>query len=216
MISRPAEIRLDDCVYGCYASRMYRKNSEFFCYFFSAIAIIFSFLPLRAAVNFSRSSSTGQKVAQQLIVRLSQEANPLSVRDALQANRIAPLFPNLRSSTSTESVNLSRIYLLHFPLRIDLEIKRQQCLSDLEIEAVTYNYIRPTQSVVPNDPKYIEQWNLEKIGMPEAWEIERGSSQVVIALVDTGVDYTHADFQGQMWQNQGEIHDNRIDDDGNG
>ena len=216
MISRPAEIRLDDCVYGCYASRMYRKNSEFFCYFFSAIAIIFSFLPLRAAVNFSRSSSTGQKVAQQLIVRLSQEANPLSVRDALQANRIAPLFPNLRSSTSTESVNLSRIYLLHFPLRIDLEIKRQQCLSDLEIEAVTYNYIRPTQSVVPNDPKYIEQWNLEKIGMPEAWEIERGSSQVVIALVDTGVDYTHADFQGQMWQNQGEIPDNRIDDDGNG
>ncbi|WP_376788680.1 S8 family peptidase [Thermoflexus sp.] len=50
-------------------------------------------------------------------------------------------------------------------------------------------------ALTPNDPYYYEyQWNLPKIRAPQAWDVSTGSSSVVIAIVDTGVDYTHPDL----------------------
>ena len=55
------------------------------------------------------------------------------------------------------------------------------------------------------------------IGAEEAWSLyDSGSRDVVVALVDTGIDYTHEDLAGRIWINQDEIPGNGIDDDGNG
>ena len=55
------------------------------------------------------------------------------------------------------------------------------------------------------------------IGLAEAWELyDGGSRDVVVALVDTGIDYTHEDLAGRIWTNVDEIPGNGIDDDGNG
>jgi subtilisin family serine protease len=83
------------------------------------------------------------------------------------------------------------------------------------IEAVEFNYKR-TASVIPNDPQYSAQYALPLIGMPEAWETTTGASNVVIAVIDSGVDYNHEDLEGNIWTNPEEIPDNGIDDDGNG
>ena len=55
------------------------------------------------------------------------------------------------------------------------------------------------------------------IGLADAWRLyDGGSRDVVVALVDTGIDYTHADLEGRIWVNEDEIPGNGVDDDGNG
>jgi len=54
-------------------------------------------------------------------------------------------------------------------------------------------------SFTPTDPDYPKQWSYPKIRAPEAWDITTGSASVVVAVVDTGVDYTHPELAGRMW-----------------
>jgi subtilisin family serine protease len=80
---------------------------------------------------------------------------------------------------------------------------------------------------IPDDPSFSGQWDLNNTGQnggtpdadinaPEAWDVTTGSPEVVIAVVDTGVDYSHPDLAANMWVNPGEIPGNGIDDDGDG
>lgn len=71
-------------------------------------------------------------------------------------------------------------------------------------------------ALVPDDPSYPSQWALPKIGSPAAWDLTTGSSDVLVATLDTGIDLNHPDLAGNIWTNPGEIPANGIDDDGNG
>lgn len=66
------------------------------------------------------------------------------------------------------------------------------------------------------DPKVSSQWGLGKVNAAAAWSIHRGSKDVIVAIIDTGVDYNHEDLRDAMWRNPGEVAGNGIDDDNNG
>jgi len=84
-----------------------------------------------------------------------------------------------------------------------------------------------TINATPNDPRFDQQYALHNTGRnnngtadadidaPEAWDIHTGS-EVVVAVIDSGVDYNHPDLRENMWINPGEIANNSVDDDGNG
>lgn len=71
-------------------------------------------------------------------------------------------------------------------------------------------------ATTPNDPRYGELYGLENIDAPVAWDYGTTSSSVVVAVIDTGVDYNHPDLVDNIWGNADEIPGNGIDDDGNG
>lgn len=88
------------------------------------------------------------------------------------------------------------------------------------------NYIVRAEGM-PDDPDFVSLWGLHNTGQNsgtadadidalEAWDITTGSSDVIVGVIDTGVDYNHPDLKDNMWVNPGEIADNGIDDDGNG
>ncbi len=86
-------------------------------------------------------------------------------------------------------------------------------------------YERRLVSVIPNDSLFSSQYALTMINALEAWAVIPSGSSVVIAITDTGVEFTHPDLTENIWNNQGEIgidntgrdkRTNGIDDDNNG
>src|SRR5262249_50813664 len=69
---------------------------------------------------------------------------------------------------------------------------------------------------VADDPKLGTLWGLQRIGAFEAWQDTTGSSNIVVGIVDTGINYLHPDLAANVWSNPDEIPGNGIDDDGNG
>jgi PKD repeat protein len=69
-------------------------------------------------------------------------------------------------------------------------------------------------SYVPNDPRYNEQWHYNNTGqqagtpdadidLPEAWDITKGNNNVIVAVIDQGIEYTHTDLTANMWPTNG-------------
>ena len=115
----------------------------------------------------------------------------------------------------TEAPVLSNIYKLTLPKNADILSAVGSYEAYPEVEYAEPNYIYNV-SLVPNDPDYWQQWAHQNIQSELAWDIERGDSNVVIAIVDTGVDWDHSDLAANIWSNSGEVPDNDIDDDNNG
>ncbi len=92
------------------------------------------------------------------------------------------------------------------------------------VEFAEPNYLAALAST-PNDPEYPRQGNLESIQVPQTWDALPSMQEVLVAVIDTGVDSKHPDLANSMWQNAGEIgldingndkKSNGIDDDNNG
>jgi len=75
--------------------------------------------------------------------------------------------------------------------------------------------IRLRLAGVPNDPEWYRQWGLSKIKADFAWNTTVGKSSVIIAIVDTGVDWKHPDLAANIWNNTDEWIDGK-DNDQNG
>ena len=63
---------------------------------------------------------------------------------------------------------------------------------------------------------YEDDWHHPLIYSEDAWEITQGRKDIVVAVIDSGVDFSHPDIINTRWINTEEIADNLIDDDGNG
>jgi subtilisin family serine protease len=71
------------------------------------------------------------------------------------------------------------------------------------VSAAQPNYIYSIDNA-PNDPRYSELYGMAKINAPAAWDSTTGSPSVVVAILDTGMKYTHEDLAANVWTNPGE------------
>jgi thermitase len=74
-----------------------------------------------------------------------------------------------------------------------LEREKQLLEQDPDVKSVSYNYVGEG-TWVPNDTDYGKQWALPNIKAPGAWDIERGSRDIKIAMLDSGLDESHPDI----------------------
>ena len=98
------------------------------------------------------------------------------------------------------SAFLPNTYLVSACSMADLSSLNQEPLIDYAEPDYVYQSFRvPTlESVIPDDTRFTEQWGLTQINAPDAWATTTGSSDVIVAVIDTGIDSTHPDLEDQL------------------
>ncbi|KAF7763002.1 hypothetical protein PUND_b0315 [Pseudoalteromonas undina] len=191
--------------------------------------ITLALLPCLAAAKLPDANSTTQKVtasSDSIIVKYKKNASPEMRKQA--RSLVKAKISDLNSDevddnfTSLFSGRLAKFKISGMSAKEAIErLKSHQA-----IEYVEPDY-RVSIAATPNDPRFEDLWGLNNEGQtggtadadidaPEAWSISTGSRDVVVGVIDTGVDYSHPDLAANVWVNSGEIAGDGIDNDGNG
>ena len=108
------------------------------------------------------------------------------------------------------------VHHMKIPKGSDVADYIERIRHDEEVEYVEPNYKRRPMGTLPNDPAWSRQWGAQRIGLPSSWDYIQNSQRIIVAVVDTGVDYNHVDLSANMWKNSREVVGNLFDDDNNG
>ncbi|MCF6268518.1 MAG: S8 family serine peptidase [Melioribacteraceae bacterium] len=125
------------------------------------------------------------------------------------------VFTKAKNNKLKEMLNLHNIFVFETDKNSNIQAIVDELNRDPSIEYAEPVYLSKFESV-PDDPLYSSLYHLPQIKAPEAWDIQSNSSDVIIGIIDSGVDWDHEDLADNIWINTAEIPDNGIDDDGNG
>lgn len=151
-------------------------------------------------------------------------------------NTIKPLAPDARGRNHASKSDRNRTYIIKFESNQNIPQLIKEYLATGLFRFVEPNYKgsaggqQGSVLTEPIDEYYYRQWGLYNDGsftimlseedadidMELAWDIEIGSSDVIVAVLDGGCKRDHPEFEGRIWTNTNEIPDNGIDDDQNG
>lgn len=166
------------------------------------------------------------------VKNIANSAQMNTIRSAHNVVAAKPLFQNVKNRllAEKEGVGLSRIFLLEVDPNTDLMRLAAALRSDPAVEYAEPDYIIPLDEMpvalqeavvgdgiaaAPDDPSFAQQQHLPQIKAPQAWEIARGDSSVVVTIIDSGVDWDHPDLAANIWRNEDEVVDG-VDNDNNG
>ncbi|GIV57058.1 MAG: hypothetical protein KatS3mg040_1826 [Candidatus Kapaibacterium sp.] len=153
---------------------------------------------------------------------------PASVQSILSHFGVRTAAPYLPPTdvpiVQARSVGLERVVIVWFDPGFDPFDVAAALMESPDVEYATPLYIR-RGFLQPNDPQLGQQYAINRMQLPAAWDITTGSTSVTIAIIDSGTDYEHEDLAGNLWTNPGETgtdaqgrdkRTNGVDDDGNG
>ena len=141
----------------------------------------------------------------------SQSAPPKPAKpDATQSSKV----PNKKKIDSTYSDNKSlslaneneytqklyRIWKIVLKAGVNdvIVLKKLQSLSYIEFAHFANKYALHARA---NDPRYVDQWHLDRVRANFAWDVTHGDESIIVAVIDSGVDYNHNDINQRMWRN---------------
>ncbi len=163
----------------------------------------------------------------QILAEVDRRSGMTLIRDFVRNNPNSRVAQNLTKNIVLESSE--NIFRLKSGSLVQLKVKRTATL-ERAINAVknvpgvrfasTDNIYKVQKDYVPNDPRWTTSQVLrptyQLMDIDKAWDVTRGSSNVVVAVLDDGVDIEHEDLKDNIWRNPREIPGNGRDDDGNG
>lgn len=151
----------------------------------------------------------------------------VKILDGASANDVYSIASSINAELLETFTIVPGLYLYRFDeqsMALDDVLKAFRDNPSIEYVEPDYYY---QAAAIPNDTLFGQLWALENTGQSMGtvdadinastmWNIQTGSSSVVIGVLDSGVDYNHNDLKPNLWKNLSEIAANGIDDDGNG
>ncbi len=133
-----------------------------------------------------------------------------------KAGSDSPISPAARRSVEESStIDALNVSIIDVSPKLMPELLAQLA-SDPAVEWVEPNYIVHILETIPNDPSFPSQWGLARIKAPAAWDYSTGSSSITIAIIDTGVDYSHPDLDDKIIGGWDFVNGDAIAEDENG
>ena len=181
---------------------------------------------LNKAAAIRNTQSKRERLDSQLKADHTEKELLIKFRDAVTPERIAAFMADF----GLEVIRAYRIIPNCYYVRISGEQsvgEKARSLLDLpEVELVEPN-MKNSIDATPNDPGFKGLFGMHNTGQtggavdadidaPEAWDTGTGNNNVLVGILDSGVDYDHPDLAANMWVNPGETPNNGIDDDNNG
>ncbi len=163
-------------------------------------------VPGKFIVKFKSNENEGTQVS---FSQLSAVAAKYNTKKQKQVFAVA------KNVKLKQKLNLNNVYVFETDKSADIWKIVKELNNDPGVEYAEPVYLSEIESE-PNDPLYPQQYHFPQISAPSAWDIQQSSTNVIIGIIDTGVDWDHEDLESNIWNNPGEIPDNGIDDDGNG
>jgi subtilisin family serine protease len=192
-----------------------------------ACLILFSFVLIPRTIVYSQRRDNARRLYadDRIIVKLKAEAG--SDADAIAGEIVGVQGARAEALTSRTQ---DGIELIHLNSSLSVEEAVRRAKEDPRVEYAEPDYLFYAMETVPNDPLFSQLWGLFSTGCAfcgpdqqtssivatQAWDITRGSDDIVAVVLDTGVDLKHEDLAANAWVNPREIAGNGIDDDGNG
>lgn len=129
--------------------------------------------------------------------RLAPEAEPGQLVVKSRAGRdLRPLLARFGQVEGMFTAD-SNYYLLQLPNDRATATSLRALSAHRDVEVATPN-LRFQINVQPNDPLYAQQWWLDRVHAEEAWESGMGRHDLIVSVVDTGIDYNHPDLAGKV------------------
>jgi len=161
-------------------------------------------------------------VAGQFVVKFKKSTNSKAVNQKAfgqvlskyNVTKSEEAFKKASNREIKEKLNLHNVFIMNTTddvMQVVNELNRNP-----EVEYAEPVYIDKMDAVTPNDPLYAQLVHLPQVAAPDAWEIQYGSSDVIIGVLDSGVDWMHEDLKDVIYRNEAETDSNGIDDDENG
>lgn len=180
-----------------------------------ALLLILGLLVAGPVSGFGTEAGDGPE-GREALIKFSKRLHPAEIQALLAGEGAAVLryFP------------LTRIY--HVRLEPGGELSgRLKALRERPGVLMAAPNERLSAQALPDDPQFGLQWALKNtgqgggtvgndVGIESVWDEFQDTGEIVVAVIDTGVDFEHPDLAANMWVNPGEIPGNQIDDDGNG
>ncbi len=193
-----------------------------------------NFDQLKITPQISKSKKKlGEHISGELLIRIKPDLNPGNESSLFLSGVNLQLLEKLPApKNGIKSASTDNLYRVNFDKRLPIENVIQQLEKNNNVIFAEPNFIIRIKDLpskmLPNDLSK-NLWALNNTGQnngkndadidaPEAWAVMPATVKkpVIIAVIDTGVDYKHPDLKDNMWVNQGEIEGDRLDNDNNG
>ncbi len=195
----------------------------------ACLSIILSavvFIPQRGAYSQESQKNRRPYVDGEVIIKLREDV--ADIPDLAQIPEQILRAGGQGVESLTEHPRGAQLVRLGGKMTVEEAVRRAQL--DPRVEYAEPNYSFYTSDTTPNDEHFSQMWGLRNTGCngcssdysrpdvdaTRAWDITTGSDDIVVGIIDTGIDVSHPDLAPNIWVNPGEIAGNNNDDDGNG